>query len=228
MPEQALFDMSKATPIAGGKPLFDMSKARPVESKPSQKSTSSKPPEKPGYLKRLGQSFGVPTSMEELKQALPSNRYEAAAAIANPVVYQTAKSSAGYLKELPNAARNAGREVKEAYQNVKEGGPVLQNVGKAASGAVEFLPALPVVGDTAKTAGEDWFHKNYAGALGGMTGLVLQLTGLQEEPRTKLGKVGEASPKGAVERLHMESFDRALNTSLPPYPIWFAAPLGVR
>ena len=76
MPEQALFDMSKATPIAGGKLLFDMSKARPVESEAFPKIHILKASrEARKYPKRLGQSFGVPTSMEELKQALPSNRY---------------------------------------------------------------------------------------------------------------------------------------------------------
>lgn len=43
MPEQALFDMSKAQPIAGGKPLFDMSKARPVGAGSANTATSKTP-----------------------------------------------------------------------------------------------------------------------------------------------------------------------------------------
>lgn len=44
MPDASLFDMSKAVPIVGGKPLFDMSKATPLTK------SAATPPEPPSFL----------------------------------------------------------------------------------------------------------------------------------------------------------------------------------
>ena len=52
------------------------------------------------------------------------------------------KSSAGYLKELPNAHATQGARLRRQDQNVKEGEACPPERGQAASGAVEFLPAL--------------------------------------------------------------------------------------
>src|SRR5215472_6202965 len=52
---------------------LDMSTARPIQSVKLDMSTAQpigEQPEQPGFFRRMGQSLGVPTSKEELQQAI--------------------------------------------------------------------------------------------------------------------------------------------------------------
>ena len=152
----------------------------------------------PGYFSRLGQSMGIPTTSEGLKGAAKST----AEGLISPVI-PAVESAMDYGKGVYQGAKRGIQEVKEASQNVREGGKLLPNIGKAASGMAEaYTSAVPLVGPSVWQAGEDWFKKNYRGALGGMTGTVLQLTGLTDEVRGRAGELGKASEKSGVGNIN--------------------------
>ena len=160
--------------------------------------------EKPGFLKRLGQSVGVPTSWDELKEAAtpgvaklfqkPKTLDEAKDYARNAVeTLAPGTSTAGAVYDWgKRAVGNIGeglKEEKEAGQNIMEGGPVLPNLGKAALGVIHGgIGSIPFVGPAIETAGQDlgpvkrdtnnpvaYEHPNYAGAAGGLTGVIGQI-----------------------------------------------------
>lgn len=152
--------------------------------------------EKPGYFKRLGQSLGIPTSQDELKAAMPSNTD----LLLGPGPGAALKMAIGYGKTAYKGIKEGAQEVSDAARNVLEGGPVGANAGKAAGGVLHAsLQATPIIGPSIDTAGQDIAKKNYAGAAGGLTGVIGQIAapeaidtakGLPEASRGVLRKVG--------------------------------------
>lgn len=153
--------------------------APPVGTKP----TEQKSPEQPGFFKRLGQSFNLPTTGEEYmsaaKETRPKSMLEAAGQAAEnlaPGVAQAGHMAWDTAKNMWKGTKEAAQEGAEAGQNIAEGGPVLQNMGKAIGGALRgTMQAVPFVGPAINTAGEDVSAGNIKGAAGGLTGVVGQL-----------------------------------------------------
>jgi len=135
------------------------------------------PEDRPGFVRRLGQSFGIPTSMDELQAAGETMRPKSAGdwagtAIAGPI-YPAVKN---YVSTAVRGIGEGAHEVGEAASNVVHGGPVLANSGKAAYGIAHgVLQAIPIMGPSIETAGEDVHDKNYSGAAGGLTGVAAQV-----------------------------------------------------
>ena len=123
---------------------------------------------------RLGQSLGVPTNKEELAAAgTPPSLLEAAV---GPGPAGVAKQLWQSGKSLYQGAKESGKEAYEAGQNIASGGPILQNVAKPVSTAVNAaVGAVPFIGAPMVRAGEDVVAKNYAGAAGGLTGVLGQV-----------------------------------------------------
>lgn len=146
--------------------------------------TDNTTPEIPGFFARLAQSspIPIPTSTEELKSLAKS----VAMLAANPIMAGR-KMAVDYSRNLGGAVRNEKQQYAEARQNIREGGPVLANIGKMGSADLNTaLQAVPIIGPSIQTAGEDVYKKNYAGAAGGLTGVAAQLA---------LPKIIEAAPK---------------------------------
>ena len=157
---------------------------------------------KPGYFKRLGQSIGAPTSAKELGEAVtptplkllrtPTNPEEAkeymrnAASVATGGAYPLLEGAYNWGKK---AIGNIGEGIGEEYQaakNIAAGQPVLPNLGKAGYGIVHGgVGSIPFVGEPIETAGEDVLNKNYAGAAGGLTGVIGQVAAPELLDRTK-------------------------------------------
>jgi len=155
--------------------------------------------EQPGFLKRLGQSFGVPTSEEELKAATPSRSDAINEAILGPAL-PVARGIGSYLSKTYENALSRANEVRESVQNIRQGGPVRANIGKAAYGMVSSeLGSLPFVGPTAQQVGQDVANKNYAGAAGGATGIAAQVLGPKviEKGVNAVGAIPSAERAGA-------------------------------
>src|SRR4029077_15328946 len=144
------------------------------------------------YFKRLGQSFGVPTSKEELQQmgeseqnlptwqrmiphmpgSSPSKGMSVAEAAGGPLV----PLLLNYLKTAGGGVKDMLHESVEAGKNIGEGGPVGPNIGKAGSSVLHAaLQATPFVGPTVETAGEDISKGHYRSAAGGLTGAISQI-----------------------------------------------------
>jgi hypothetical protein len=123
---------------------------------------------------RLGQSLGVPTNKEELTAAgTPPSIPEAIAGPGPSGIYNQLVQSG---KTLYQGAKDTYKEAKEAGQNIAAGGPVLQNIAKPASTALNAtVGAVPFIGAPTVRAGEDVAAKNYAGAAGGLTGVLGQV-----------------------------------------------------
>lgn len=153
------------------------------EKKQAEEPKAAPPPtEKPGFFSRFGQSIGVPTSVEGFKALLPSipkswpEAGTAAIKLANPMLGPMIEGTKSYLQQAGQGLGRAVDEFKGAAQNIREGGPILPNIGKQASGDMEAVTGLtPFVGEPLRTAGEDVWNKNYRGALGGMTGIAAQV-----------------------------------------------------
>ena len=191
-----LFDMSSARPIGKPQPRFDMSNARSIDKPAAAPTVKSAPvataPAPPSsmqqdqdtiakgvdvakrYGTRLGQSLGVPTNKEELAAAgTPPSLLEAAV---GPGPAGVAKQLWQSGKSLYQGAKESGKEAYEAGQNIASGGPILQNVAKPVSTAVNAaVGAVPFIGAPMVRAGEDVVAKNYAGAAGGLTGVLGQV-----------------------------------------------------
>jgi hypothetical protein len=191
-----LFDMSSSRPIGKPQPLFDMSNARPI-GKPAAAPTVKSAPVAPApapqsafsrgeahmdsaldaagrFGQRLGQSLGIPTNKAELTAAgTPPSLPEAIAGPGPSGIYNQLVQSG---KTLYQGAKDTYREAKEAGQNIAAGGPVLQNIAKPASTILNAtVGAVPFIGAPTVQAGEDVAAKNYAGAAGGLTGVLGQV-----------------------------------------------------
>lgn len=136
----------------------------------------AQPPEQPGviqrFVQRLGQSLGIPTSADELKQAISP-------VTIGGIPIAPAGSGLGalvnYGKTAYQGLKQGAKEAYEAGQNIGEGQPILPNLGKAAAGAMHgTLQSAPIGGPPLETYGQDISQGNYAGAAGGATGLAAQ------------------------------------------------------
>jgi hypothetical protein len=142
-------DMSKAQPIQADTPVaLDMSKAVPIGQTRGDDA---------GVISRAAKSFaqgiGIPTSKEELEAAQPSlaEKIGGPAVTAGKVIYN-------YGKNLYNQGRESLGEVGDAIQNVREGQPVLENIGKAGAAGMDLAlkgVLAPVGGTATARAGED-------------------------------------------------------------------------
>jgi hypothetical protein len=123
---------------------------------------------------RLGQSLGIPTNKSELTAAGTPPSLPAAIAGPGPSGIYNQLVQSG--KTLYQGAKDTYKEAKEAGQNIAAGGPVLQNIAKPASTALNAtVGAVPFIGAPTVRAGEDVAAKNYAGAAGGLTGVLGQV-----------------------------------------------------
>jgi hypothetical protein len=122
------------------------------------------PTERPGFFKRLGQAFGLPTSEAEATGAQDQASLSKHPENLIPLV-SGAKVAYGIGKSVYDKAKSAVSESLEAEKNVDAGGSRFQNMAKAA------FAGLP---DIAQGYGEDIQNKNYSGAAGTATGAFLQ------------------------------------------------------
>jgi hypothetical protein len=129
--------------------------------------------EKPGFFKRLGQSVGLPASMDEAQAGIKSSLSDLA--LGGPIIPAAKGAYAWGKRAVKNIGEGIGEEV-EAGKNIAAGQPILPNIGKAAYGIVHGgVGSLPFIGEPIETAGEDVLNKNYAGAAGGLTGVIGQV-----------------------------------------------------
>jgi hypothetical protein len=133
-------------------------------------------PEQPGFWQRLGESIGLPTSAELEQHGHAVQEHPIQSAIEADPTVSAAKGLYGYGKRVLTGSGEASKEVGEAARNIKEGGPVLPNIGKAGYAEVNnAVGALPFVGEPAQKVGQDVSEGNYKGAAGGATGIAAQV-----------------------------------------------------
>lgn len=141
-------------------------------STPTSASTSpADAPPAPGFLTRLAQSVGVPTSLDEAGAMAPST----AEMLLGPAA-TGAKAVYGLGKNIVDASLAGSRELAESADNISRGQPVLPNLGKAAFAATKAGlegPLSVVGGKGVQKFGEDIADKNYLGAAGGAVGAVI-------------------------------------------------------
>lgn len=139
MGEPVTLDMSTAQPIQAPPVTLDMSTAQPITPQP-------------GFLKRLGQSLGVPTSEEEFKKAISPVKI-------GPIPIAPGGSG---LKAIVDYGTNLYEKAKTFLEK-----PSLSTAGQAAF-------ATTPAGGTQQNIAEDAATGNYRGAAGGATGLAIQ------------------------------------------------------
>ena len=165
-------------------------------------------PQQPGFVQRLEQSLGLPSTPEEAAAVTPTSIGDA--------VKSALVASTGFLSPLINYGKTAikgtlegKQDVDEAIQNIAQGQPVGANIGKAASGVLHAaLQQVPIIGPPTDTAGQDVAQGNYAGAAGGLTGVIGQLfapkvlEGIRNIPDVLMTEEGQSklSPKYNFEK----------------------------
>lgn len=160
-------DLSQSVPISAPVKL-DLSQSVPIQ----QASTA---PEQPGYFKRLGQSLGLPTSMEEVR-AQQAEMQNPATIVKRSILGPVGEAVVGHVGQAYTGIKEGLQEAAEAGTNIGQGGPILPNLGKVAYGALHgTMQSIPFIGKPTETAGEDIANKNYAGAAGGLTGVIAQV-----------------------------------------------------
>jgi len=122
------------------------------------------PPERPGFFKRLAQSFGIPDSSEGASAAKDEADITKHPENLIPLV-SGAKMVGRMAGAAIDKAKTAYGEAREAQQNIDAGGPVSANHAKM------MFSGLP---DIAQGYGEDINNKNYLGAAGTATGVMGQ------------------------------------------------------
>lgn len=166
---------------------------------------TQQPQQQPGVLQRLGESFGIPQSMEELKAAAPQSFGD---------VVNMLDPGAIATKVIQNYAHNTGQGFKQGFQEAGEADQLRkqglistkQAVGKTASAALNAtVNAIPIVGPTAVSMGEDIARHNYRGAIGSGLGIAAQVLSpalpTKVNPNSLLGRMlllGK-TPEGAYE-----------------------------
>jgi hypothetical protein len=164
----------------------------------------AEPAERPGFFKRLAQSFGLPDSNEGVAAAKDEADIRQHPENLIPLV-SGAKVVGRMAGAVVDKVKQGAQEGLEAERNVKAGGPLLPNIAKAS------FAGLP---DIAQGFGEDIANKNYSGAAGTAAGVMSQAA-LAKLPSAELPKVKQAFSKGAVTQnmaseLHA-SLDRVAN-----------------
>lgn len=128
------------------------------------------------YGSSAASSVGLPTSEAEATAAIPTLRHPGPA-IAGPTGV-VGSALWNYGKQAYQGIKEGSQEAADAAQNVREGQPIWPNLGKAAYGTLHgALQSVPFVGAPEEQAGEQFHGKNYAGALGSMTGVAAQIMG---------------------------------------------------
>lgn len=137
-----------------------------------------------GFLGRAGQALGIPTTWGEVQAMRGPSTTPAETALSvlkrgvfGPIGGSLLGPLAGPMetagRQLLEGGKIALREGSEAGTNIGEGQPVLPNIGKAMSGAVEGgIAALPMVGPSAVRMGKDIAAGNLRGAAGGALGTI--------------------------------------------------------
>jgi hypothetical protein len=178
----------------------------------------------PGFVTRLLQSFGLPSSQAELEASAPTNVKDA--------LIQGVKASTGLLPAIVNHAKQATRgisegstDIQDAGANIAEGGPVGANLGKAASGVLHAtLQATPLIGAPTETAGQDVAQGNYAGAAGGLTGVTAQI--LAPKILEGAAKVPDTA-RAAVKSVKENFVEPKAPTPAPELPKPVSTPVAV-
>jgi hypothetical protein len=188
------YGLEKA-PAAGG--VTDSEYGLEPASGENKTDTEKESSEKPGFFKRLGQSLGLPTTQEELKTAATA-KPSVAESVLGPIV-PAAKGAYEWGKRAIKNIGEGGKEELEAARNIKEGGPVLPNIGKAAYGVVHGgVGSIPFIGEPIETAGQDVLNENYAGAAGGLTGVAGQVLAPEIAGRVRPGFSAARSGLGNI------------------------------
>ena len=135
-------------------------------------STGSAPvQEKPGAVARYFHGAGLPTTTAELPSFLEHIALPGYAALKD-----APQEIKDYVTKTVGDLEDIYQEQKEALQNVSEGGPFWSNLNKGILPIVKFgLHQVPFIGEPEYQAGEDVTNKNYAGAAGGLTGVIAQV-----------------------------------------------------
>lgn len=174
-----------------------------------QAETVPPPQEKPGFLKRFGQSLGIPTSRQEFAGL-------AADMIQHPTDLLGPGGAAEHLlRGYGDTVQSNAQDFKTDMQGIASDANAKQiGIGQALkrlglSSAEQAIKDLPVVGPTLFNYGSDIQQKNYAGAAGGGTGLAAQVLGpkITETAPVKstfgrlllLGKTPEAAYESALK-----------------------------
>jgi len=133
------------------------------------------------YAGGLASSLGIPTSGEELKAAeeehdITKHPVKMAGEMLGGPAVQVGEQLYGMGKRFVQGVKQTGKEALEAGANIDEGQPILSNLAKPVSEAVETgVRAIPFIGEPMAAAGEDVAAKQYARAAGELTGVVGQV-----------------------------------------------------
>lgn len=130
-------------------------------------------PEDKGIIGSAAQAMGLPTSQPEA---------EAMGAEMNPLQHPSnflgpmAPMMRGFGQNVGSRLSNMAQESYDAGQNIANGQPVSQNVGKAGlSGLQALFSMIPGVGENANTMGMQVAQGNNSGATGTMLGTLLPM-----------------------------------------------------
>lgn len=170
MPQQAS-QSSNAPPLPPGYTLdAPAQSAGSVPPLPQGYTLDQQSGDKPGYFKRLGQSLGIPTSTEELKDAI------------TPVM----------VGGIPTVPKQSGLGVAVNYgKNLYEKGKEFVEKPSAGSGLRAAMAITPA-GQTGQTIVEDAATGNFRGAAGGATGIGLQMAAPELAERIPAGKISSS------------------------------------
>jgi hypothetical protein len=184
------------------------------------------------YGSGLVNSLGLPESGAEYKAAAEEasklNPTNVAEAVGGPVV-SIGKQLWATGKGIVKGIQSTGKEAYEAGQNIAEGQPVLPNLAKPASEALNTaVGAVPFIGAPTVQAGKDITAKNYAHAAGELTGVIgqvvapdlLEKTHPEQTAKFHDTKVVEAQKELNVANDKAEPYrDSATHGVLPPKEI---------
>lgn len=185
-------------------------------------------PTRPGVLKRLGQSLGMPTSRAEVEQMqareealpwykrlfphMPGQNFSGASMLAGPAGPMAEGMIKGYGQTAAKGFQEGKAEQEETQRQFSRGEiSPSQARGKSAAAAMHtVLQAVPFIGPTVETMGEDALHNNWRGYAGGGLGVAAQILGpklIESAPGVMvsageaLGKARQSAAEGLVKPL---------------------------
>jgi hypothetical protein len=192
--------LEKMSPEAKGALLGALQVKTTVGNTSSTPAKFTPPSRPPGVLTRTAQAVGLPSSKAELDAMRET-----------PTIMETLAGPVGtginIAKGTADRAMSGEPEFQEAVQNIKEGGPVGANLGKAAlavgRGALSAIPG----GEGVLNMGEDKFTGNKRGMIGDALGTVINALLLRgkgtpsESARVKKLGFATGSSSGTVSAL---------------------------
>lgn len=168
-------------------PHYQQQAAPQSPSVPSENQTPQQPSQ-PSFSTMFGRTMGAPTTPEEaggmltgksgVMEGAADSPFNPQGGVNLPNGFNPGSTAKNVLTNMGNSiargVKGGAQQFSEAVDNVKHGGPILSNIGKAASGYADILSSVNPVINSGGESGKEFAKGNVPGGLGAFAAGMIQ------------------------------------------------------